>query len=276
MAAGAISDAMNITRCRQTIAREYMRTPCLPGSVVSPYMHMTDASMTDPGRYIRVNPKIMTLTAKIAGYTAAASSVNVQVFLESSDATINVGTVLSLPTAYADTDVTIEAAVATAINNLCSSISLPNPSTIDWLFSTPGDVAAAIAAIPAPAVPLASALSLSLQTSTGAVGTQISATRNAYVMLNGNVSTTSTIGGASAGDIILEVAPTNSATAGDWIEWGRIGNSQTITLALALNSVQITKGMAVAFVPAGYYMKARQAGSGTVSYTLTNAKQILI
>lgn len=265
---------MNTIRCRQTIAREYMRTLRLPGSMVSPYMQMNDMSMMDPGRDILIIPKTMTLTAKIAGYTAAASSVNVQVFLESSDATINVGTVLSLPTAYADTDVTIEAAVATAINNLCSSISLPNPSTIDWLFSTPGDVAAAILAA-APAAPVASALSLSLQTSTGAVGTQVSTTRDAYVMLNGSVSTTATIGGASAGDIILEVAPTNSATAGDWVEWGRIGNSQTISLALALNSVQLTKGTAVAFVPAGYYVKARTAGSGTVSYTLTSAKQIL-
>lgn len=137
-------------------------------------------------------------------------------------------------------------------------------------------ITAAIAAIPAPSAPVASALSLSLQTSTGAVGTQVSSTKSAYVMLNGSVSTTATIGGSSAGDIILEVAPTNSATAGDWVEWGRIGNSQTISLALALNSVQVTKGMAVAFVPAGYYVKARQAGSGTVSYALTNAKQILV
>lgn len=141
--------------------------------------------------------------------------------------------------------------------------------------TTNADVATLIAAA-LPATPSASPLSLSLQTSTGAVGTQVSSTRNAYVMLNGSVSTTATIGGSSAGDIILEVAPTNSATAGDWMEWGRIGNSQTISLALALNSVQVTKGMAVAFIPAGYYVKARQAGSGTVSYTLTNAKQILI
>lgn len=123
-----------------------MRTLCLPGSVVSPYMQMIDASMTEPGRDIRIIPQIMILTAKIASYTAAASSVNVQVFLESSDASLNVGVVISIPTTYADTDITLEAAVATAINSLCASISLPNPSTIDWLFSTPGDVAAAIAA----------------------------------------------------------------------------------------------------------------------------------
>lgn len=116
------------------------------GGLISPYFQLTAARKRNPLRDIKITPSIMTLTAKIAGYTAAASSVNVQVFLESSDGTINVGTVLSLPTAYTDTDVTIEAAVATAINSLCASISLPNPSTIDWLFSTPGDVAAAIAA----------------------------------------------------------------------------------------------------------------------------------
>lgn len=171
------------------------------------------------------------------------------------------------------TDDDLMAAALAAANGFAAVQGYSYTSLVKMPKST-GDVQALIAAA-LPATPAASALSLSLQTSTGAVGTQVSTTRDAYVMLNANVSTTATIGGASSGDIILEVAPTNSATAGDWVEWGRIGNSQTFSLALALNSVQVTKGMAVAFVPAGYYVKARTAGSGTVSYTLTNAKKIL-
>lgn len=125
--------------------------------------------------------------------------------------------------------------------------------------------------------PVASALSLSLQTSTGAVGTQVSATRGAWVTVSGSVSTSATIGAGSGGDIILEVAPTNSASAGDWVEWGRLGNSQTVSLALILNSVQVIKGQLMAFVPAGYYVKARTLTSaGTPTYTLLGAKQVLV
>lgn len=124
--------------------------------------------------------------------------------------------------------------------------------------------------------PVGSVLGISLVTGTGAVGTQISSTQASWVAITGSVSTTATIGGASSGDIIIEVAPTNSATSGDWVEWGRIGNSQTISLALALNSVQVTKGQVMAFLPIGYWVKARTNGSGTVSYSLLDAKQILL
>lgn len=243
-------------------------------SVLSPYYQSSYEVGGNPVRDIRFISVRMNLKALITGYTLSGASPNISVFLESDDASINVGTILPVTIAYTDNDIAIQAKIATVINTFCSGASLPTP-TIDWLFTTPTDLAAAILAA-TPAAPAASALSLSLQTSTGAVGTQVSTTRDSYVMLNGLVSTTANIGGASAGDIILEVAPTNSATAGDWVEWGRIGNSQTLTLAITLNSVQVTKGMAVCYVPAGYYVKARQAGSGTVSYTLTNAKQILI
>lgn len=120
-----------------------------------------------------------------------------------------------------------------------------------------------------------SALSLSLQTSTGAVGTQVSATKGAWVTITGSVSTTATIGGSGAGHIVVEVAPTNSATAGDWVEKGRVGNTQTITLAIALNSVQLTEGTVVTYVPAGYYVKARSFGTGTFTNTLLEARQVI-
>lgn len=246
----------------------------LSGSVVSPYAHLIVTSATEPDRDTQFTPLVMNLKALVSGWGVVGGAPTLAVYLESDDATISANVNIPVAHVYSDTDVTLQSSANSTITSFCTNIGLPAP-TIDWLAVTPTDLTAAIAAA-VPATSVASALSLSLQTSTGAVGTQVSSTRNAYVMLNGVVSTTSTIGGASSGDIILEVAPTNSVTVGDWVEWGRIGNSQTISLALALNSVQVTKGVAVAFVPAGYYVKARQAGSGTVSYTLTNAKQILI
>lgn len=125
------------------------------------------------------------------------------------------------------------------------------------------------------AVPVESSLSLSLQTSTGAVGTQVSATKDAWVTITGTVTTTASIAGNAVGSIFVEVAPTNSATAGDWVEKGRIGNSQALSLAITLQSVQAASGSVAAFVPAGYYVKARTSGSGTVSYAINEARQLV-
>lgn len=247
----------------------------IQSAILSPYFQPTETRKEAPARDISLSLGTMNLKARVTNYSTGSMAPQVNVHLQSDDGSVKAGVILPLAPLYSDDEAVIRSNINGIITTFCTNISLPAP-TIEWLASTPTDVAAYVAAAITAAAPAASALSLSLQTSTGAVGTQVSTTRNAYVMLNGSVSTTATIGGASSGDIILEVCPTNSATAGDWVEWGRIGNSQTISLAIVLNSVQVTKGMAVAFVPAGYYVKARQAGSGTVSYTLTNAKQILI
>lgn len=125
--------------------------------------------------------------------------------------------------------------------------------------------------------PSESTPSLSIQTSTGAVGTQLSATRNGWLTVQASISTTATIGGASTGDIVVEVAPTNSATAGDWVQKGIVGNSQTVTLAVILQSIQVVKGSAIVFVPAGYYAKVRSVtGSGSPSYSILAQKFLAI
>lgn len=242
----------------------------LSASVKSPYFQTTDMRKVGADRDTKLFLEIMAVTKAIATSVGPYNQdlgVNVQ-FYDNATFVDEYNIELTDKSQY-----TSQADIAAYANTLILAYasahgysSISSASNVIWL-AQPLE-----AALP----PVASTLSVSLQTSTGAVGTQVSATRNSYVMLNGLVSTTANIGGASSGDIILEVAPTNSATAGDWVEWGRIGNSQTLTLAITLNSVQVTKGMAVCFVPAGYYVKARTSGSGTVSYTLTNAKQILI
>jgi hypothetical protein len=62
-----------------------------------------------------------------------------------------------------------------------------------------------------------SSVARTLQTSTGAVGFQISATQPANVYYSVQISTTIAVGGSSTGTVFLEVAPTNSAVAGDWV-----------------------------------------------------------
>lgn len=140
---------------QQTIAREYMRGLSLLGcgfqvGIPSPYLDTIETTGKAPSRNIRFIPELMTLKALITGYTLSGPQPNFSVFFESDDGTIEVGTILPITIAYGDNDVAIQAKVATLINNFCSSNSLPTP-TIDWLFTTPTDLAAAIAAAIPPA-----------------------------------------------------------------------------------------------------------------------------
>lgn len=176
--------------------------------------------------------------------------------------TLQGSTIISM--LFSDVKTNGEAATMTAAIN---TYAAANSLTVSSILGLPTVVNA----------PVESALSLSVQTSTGAVGTQVSSTRNAYVMVNTGISTTATIGGASTGDLVLEVAPTNSATAGDWVEKSRSSNSQTITLAIVLQSVQVVKGEMIAYVPAGYYVKVRSiTGAGSPTYSITSARQVLV
>lgn len=116
----------------------------------------------------------------------------------------------------------------------------------------------------------------SIVTTAGAAnGWQISATRNASVFYSVNVNTTATIGGASDGYVVLEIAPTNSATSSDWKEVSRTRNGQTITLALALNSVQNIGSELMNVIPAGYYVRLRSVNvSGTPTYSYISGQEV--
>lgn len=108
-----------------------------------------------------------------------------------------------------------------------------------------------------------SGISLSIVTSTAGGGTQLSATKSADLHATVSTSTTSTIGGAATSIVVLEVAPTNSSTPGDWVEKDRFEIDENITLAIALQSVQTVKGSVESYVPGGYYVRLRGIGTGT-------------
>lgn len=108
-------------------------------------------------------------------------------------------------------------------------------------------------------------------------GWQISSTRDAQVSYSVAITTTATIGGASSGYVITEIAATNSATAGDWQEVGRVYNGQTITLAIALQSVQVIGGTMTTIVPAGYYVRLRSVNvSATPSYSYQSGQEVTL
>lgn len=119
-----------------------------------------------------------------------------------------------------------------------------------------------------------SSLSLSL-VGTGATGTQISSTKDSTVRCNVSTSTTSSIGGPSTSIVALKICATNSATEGDWATVATLENDQTITLALVLNSAQVVKGQLTADLPAGWYAKLVNSGTGTHAETsITGQKTI--
>lgn len=124
--------------------------------------------------------------------------------------------------------------------------------------------------------PSQSAQTHSFTTGTGATGFQVSTTHDAEVRYNVTIATTATIGGGADGTVVLEIAPTNSATAGDWVEVSRFRNGQAITLALVLQSVQTIAGQLSGFVPKGYYAKLRTINNvGTPTYTYNSGQEVL-
>lgn len=123
---------------------------------------------------------------------------------------------------------------------------------------------------------VASTTSRSLVTGTGATGFLVSSSRNTTVHYNVRVTTTASIAGNAEGYVALEVSPTNSATSTDWVEDGRCGNSQTLSLAITLQSVQGTTCQLSTDLPAGYYAKLRSVTTtGTVSFGYVSGREVL-
>lgn len=117
----------------------------------------------------------------------------------------------------------------------------------------------------------------SIVTGTGATGFQVSSTRDSSINYSVTVSTTATIGTPSAGSISLEIASTNSATPSDWLPIGAVcGNSQNITLAALLSSVQAVTCQISTNLPAGWYVKIRSVTvSGSPIYTYLSGQEML-
>lgn len=112
-----------------------------------------------------------------------------------------------------------------------------------------------------------------VSTAAAANGWQISATRDADVRYSVTISTSISLGGVSSGYIVLEIAATNSSTASDWVEIGRVSNLQSGALVVGLTLNQTMGAPLAGTVPAGYYVRQRSVNvSGTPTYA-TNGQQ---
>lgn len=134
---------------------------------------------------------------------------------------------------------------------------------------------------PGPASPLTRSFNntpaRSIVTGTGAVGFQVSSTRDAQVSYSPKIVTTATIAGGQDGYVVLEIAATNSATAGDWKEIGRVENGQALSLAITLQSVQPVGSPLNGIVPAGWYAKLRSVNvTGTPTFSSVSGQEVLL
>lgn len=114
----------------------------------------------------------------------------------------------------------------------------------------------------------------SIVTTTSSTGFQISSTRASSVCYEGTFQTTSTIGGPSSITVFLETSDTNSTTPGDWTIKAQQSNSNTITLAVVLQQVDIEPWSLCRTIPAGKYVRIRSGSiTGTAAATINSQQQ---
>lgn len=121
--------------------------------------------------------------------------------------------------------------------------------------------------------PSAAEVTRGFVTTTTALGFQIDPNRYALVSYSLTIVTTASIGGASSGVVYLEICPTNSAVAANWIEIARVGNGQAISLAVVLQSVNTQPLVLSGFIPPGYYVRLRRDNTAT-SYTYNVGQEL--
>jgi hypothetical protein len=108
-------------------------------------------------------------------------------------------------------------------------------------------------------------------------GFQLSASRDAVASYSVTITTSITLLGSSGGYVVLEVCPTNSAVAANWVEVARVASAQGGTVVVGITLNQTGGGHIQAIVPAGYYVRIRSVNStGTPTFTLTPGQEILI
>lgn len=117
--------------------------------------------------------------------------------------------------------------------------------------------------------------SVTIQTVANAAnGSQISTTKTTIVSYSITISTTVSLAGNETGYVVLEICPTNSSTAGDWIEIGRATSGQSGALVIGLTLNQFGGGNITGMIPAGYYRRLRSVDTnGTPTYTYNSGQE---
>lgn len=100
----------------------------------------------------------------------------------------------------------------------------------------------------------------------------ISSTQAARVYYTIEISCTASIGSSSVGNVLFQYSVNGGTT---WIDGGEVKNSNTVTLAIALNSVNVQRGVIPFEVPANALCRMTQSSTGTTTISYIRGSERL-
>lgn len=156
--------------------------------------------------------------------------------------------------------------------------SLGSPENILWLESGTGRIQwssidslrlpyTQIDGVPVPISDSAVSVTRTINSSTYTPHT----TKQVTVSYNIEISCTASIGSNSSGRVLFQYS-TNGG--GDWIDAGEVRNSNTVTLAIALQSVTIQSAFINWTIPAGALCRLVPTTSGTTTITWLRGQEV--
>lgn len=98
----------------------------------------------------------------------------------------------------------------------------------------------------------------------------VSTTNNARVYYTIDISCTASIGSASTGDVLLQYSTNGGST---YVSVGELKNSNTVTLAIVLNSVTVQRGVIAAEIPANALCRLVSTVAGTTTITYITGQE---
>jgi hypothetical protein len=117
-------------------------------------------------------------------------------------------------------------------------------------------------------------------TAAAANGFQVSSTRKSWVTYSVTITTATTVLGTSnsSGYVVLEIAATNSTTASDWKEVGRMSSGQNTAITVAVGTITQTGGGSLSgMVPSGYYTRLRSVSvADTPTFAYNSGQEVLM
>lgn len=99
---------------------------------------------------------------------------------------------------------------------------------------------------------------------------QVSSTLSAWVYYTIRINCVATIGGAASGTVALQYSTNSGST---WVDVGQVENSNTVTLAIVLNSSTIGTTQLCGFIPGGAIVRMNQTSTGTTTITFVRGQE---
>lgn len=225
---------------------------------VTSALGFTPYNATNPNSYVndagaRSAISLTTTGSGVATYSPATGVLNVPT------PSGGVGTV---------TSITAGTGLSGGVITSSGTISLPNVGTASTYSGVTTDNQGRVTA--------GTNASQSSQTRTLNTIYQISATRGTLAFYSVQITATASIGSGQNGDVILEIASDSGFTTN--VQTLSInGNSQTYTLAIALQGVQAITAVVSGYVPAGYYTRLRTVNNtGTPTYAYRAGQEVVM